>query len=138
MQTTINIMNPKVLNIAMKIRRFGILNGFLVASTILSGAYVAGNDAGNAYNSFPMMNDHWIPPEILELKPLWRNFFENTCTVQFDHRVLALSTLASIAAMYRMATKSSVFPYLPIYTRNALHGVAAMALTQVGCRIIKF
>ena len=125
------LTNPKIIEYAKKIRKLGIANGLLVATTILSGAYVAGNDAGRAYNSFPMMNDHWIPPEILELTPIWKNFFENTCTVQFDHRILALTTLASITSMYTIALKSSIFSMFPVYTRYALHGVAAMAITQV-------
>ena len=69
----------------------------------MSGAYVAGNDAGRAFNTFPKMGDNWFPENILELTPLWKNFVENTATVQFDHRVLALSSLASIWAMYGRA-----------------------------------
>lgn len=37
---------------------------------------------GHAYNTFPKMGDTWIPDDILEMKPLIRNFFENTSTVQ--------------------------------------------------------
>jgi cytochrome c oxidase assembly protein subunit 15 len=56
---------------------------------ILSGGFVAGIRAGFAYNTFPLMNGHFVPPEILSLEPLWRNFFWNMATVQFDHRILA-------------------------------------------------
>jgi cytochrome c oxidase assembly protein subunit 15 len=35
------------------------------------------------------MNGHFVPPEILLLKPLWLNFFNNMATVQFDHRMIA-------------------------------------------------
>lgn len=37
---------------------------------------------GHAYNTFPKMGDTWIPDDIFDLKPLIRNFFENTSTVQ--------------------------------------------------------
>ena len=37
------------------------------------------------------MNGQWIPDGIALLEPLWRNAFENIVTVQFNHRVLALS-----------------------------------------------
>ena len=60
------------------LRRFAFLNLSLIATTVLSGAYVAGNDAGHAYNSFPKMGDEWIPSEILKLSPIWKNFTENT------------------------------------------------------------
>ena len=59
-------------------RRLSFLNLSLIATTVLSGAYVAGNDAGHAYNSFPKMGDEWIPSEILKLSPMWKNFTENT------------------------------------------------------------
>lgn len=65
-----------------------VLGAILVAT--LSGAMVAGIRAGLAYNTFPLMNGHWMPPEILMLDPWWDNFFHNLATVQFDHRVMAL------------------------------------------------
>ena len=65
-----------------------VLGAILVAT--LSGAMVAGTRAGLAYNTFPLMNGHWMPPEILMLDPWWDNFFHNLATVQFDHRVMAL------------------------------------------------
>ena len=60
--------------------------------TILSGAFVAGNDAGLAYNTFPLMADAIVPPDIFLIEPLWRNFFENVPLVQLDHRLLAMLT----------------------------------------------
>ena len=68
----------------------------LLAVTITSGGFVAGLKAGKIYNTFPMMGDHWIPPEITAMSPVWKNVFENAVTVQFDHRVLALLTFALI------------------------------------------
>jgi cytochrome c oxidase assembly protein subunit 15 len=61
----------------------------LIFVTALSGALVAGTRAGRVYNTFPMMNEHWIPPEIFALEPWFSNFFNNLATVQFDHRLLA-------------------------------------------------
>ena len=37
------------------LHRHSILNVLLTASTVISGAYVAGNDAGRAYGTFPLM-----------------------------------------------------------------------------------
>ncbi len=61
----------------------------LVFIMVLSGALVAGIHAGLAYNTFPLMNGDFVPPEILMVEPLWLNFFTNMATVQFDHRLIA-------------------------------------------------
>lgn len=68
----------------------------LVALTIVSGGFVAGLKAGHAYNTFPKMGDHWLPPAGWMLQPGWRNLFENIATVQFDHRVLATLTFTGV------------------------------------------
>jgi cytochrome c oxidase assembly protein subunit 15 len=61
----------------------------LVFVTVLSGGLVAGIRAGFAYNTFPLMNGHIVPPEIFMIEPWHLNFFNNMATVQFDHRLLA-------------------------------------------------
>jgi cytochrome c oxidase assembly protein subunit 15 len=61
----------------------------LVFTLAVSGAFVAGIRAGFAYNTFPLMNGAWVPPEIGLLDPWWKNPFWNMATVQFDHRLLA-------------------------------------------------
>jgi len=61
----------------------------LVFVQVLAGALVAGLRAGKAYNTFPLMNGHLVPPETLMLEPWWLNFVNNMATVQLDHRLLA-------------------------------------------------
>lgn len=58
----------------------------LVFLMALSGGMVAGLRAGYAYNTFPLMNGHLIPPEVLALEPWWQNFLYNMATVQLVHR----------------------------------------------------
>ena len=74
--------------------------------------------------------------------PLWRNFFENTATVQFQHRVLAITTLAGVGAMYvrTMASKSAAACWAgtPRYTRMAMHAVAGMSVAQVTVVYIEY
>ncbi|HZZ92260.1 MAG TPA: COX15/CtaA family protein [Usitatibacter sp.] len=80
--------------------------GFLAALVfvmVLTGALVAAIHAGLAYNTYPRMNGHWVPPEILSLAPWWRNFVYNMATVQFVHRVLAgLIVLTALALWMRL------------------------------------
>jgi cytochrome c oxidase assembly protein subunit 15 len=60
------------------------------------GAYVAGLDAGFAFNTWPKMGGEWYPAAAEWLQPALRNFVDNPVTVQFVHRWLAfgVATLA--------------------------------------------
>ena len=77
---------------ASRLRTMSLGLAGLTALTITSGALVAGIDAGLAFNTFPTMDGHWIPPGVLELVPWHRNLIENTATVQWNHRVLGTTT----------------------------------------------
>ncbi|GAA4017587.1 COX15/CtaA family protein [Sphingomonas swuensis] len=61
---------------------------------LLFGAYVAGLDAGYAFNTWPLMGDELYPSAAPWLEPLLRNFVDNPITVQFIHRWLAFGVLA--------------------------------------------
>ncbi len=63
----------------------------LVLGQIYLGALVAGLRAGYVYNTWPLIDGKLLPDasRLFLTKPLWRNFFENALTVQFDHRMLA-------------------------------------------------
>ena len=70
-------------------RAWAALVAILLFVMVLSGALVAGSRAGYAYNTFPLMDGRWIPPDLLALQPAWKNFVHNLATVQFVHRALA-------------------------------------------------
>ena len=55
---------------------------------LITGAFVAGLDAGLTYNTWPKMADRWVPDDLWALAPRWKNVFENATTVQFNHRYL--------------------------------------------------
>lgn len=81
----------------------------LITITIVSGGFVAGLKAGKIYNTFPMMGDYWVPPGVFALEPLWRNFFDNMALVQFDHRVLALTTFL-LVVLYWWSMRDVALP----------------------------
>lgn len=72
-----------------RLARIALALSALVFLMVLSGGFVAGIRAGLAYNTFPLMNGHFIPPEIMVLEPWWKNLFNNMATVQFNHRMIA-------------------------------------------------
>ena len=68
-------------------QRSGFWLTILVAYMVVSGGFVAGIRAGKAYNTFPLMNGHLLPPESFIIEPWYLNFFNNMALVQFDHRL---------------------------------------------------
>ncbi len=79
-----------------------------VAVQIVLGAFVAGTNAGFSYNTFPLMEGAFIPDGIGELQPWWLNLFENTLTVQFDHRMWAYMVVVLTVALVMQTAR-----YLP-------------------------
>ena len=71
------------------LRRPALALAALVFAMAISGSFVAGIHAGLAYNTFPLMNGHVVPPGMFVIDPWYRNFFSNIATVQFDHRLIA-------------------------------------------------
>jgi heme a synthase len=109
------------------LRTFAALLGVLVFITALSGGFVAGLDAGFAYNTFPLMDGRWIPEAMFMQSPAWRNFFENIATVQFDHRLLATLTFIGCVVFWLAARRQS----LPASVHIGVHALLAAALLQV-------
>ena len=72
-----------------RIPLLGIWALCLLFLQFLFGAYVAGLDAGYAFNSWPLMGDELYPAGAEWMRPGLRNFVDNPITVQFVHRWLA-------------------------------------------------
>ena len=114
------------------LRTLQTVGGVLVAMffvMVLSGALVAGTHAGALYNSFPLMGEHFVPPEILSLSPAWRNVFENQSTIQFDHRTIAWLLFFSLPPFCWIVISRS-----PL-ARPAAFALLAMLLVQLSLGI---
>ena len=71
---------------------FGPATVIIVVLTFLQislGGFVAGLDAGQGYNTWPLMDGAVIPDGLGVMSPWWTNLFENAMTVQFNHRIVA-------------------------------------------------
>lgn len=103
----------------------GILT--LVLLTAFMGALVAGLKAGLLYNTFPLMGNDFIPPEIFSREPWWQDVFENPVTVQFFHRLLALLTAVFCLGTWVYQRKLLI----PFSLSLTLKAIAVAALLQV-------
>jgi cytochrome c oxidase assembly protein subunit 15 len=84
--------------------RLKVTSMVLLALTFVQlyfGALVAGLRAGRVYNTWPDIDGAFIPSaaRLWFEQPWWRNLFDNTLTVQFEHRMTAYALLA-LAALH--------------------------------------
>ena len=82
----------------------------LLCITIPVGALVAGLHAGLVWNSFPLMGDHLVASDALDLEPTWLNFFANPAMVQFMHRVLAFFTWSTAMGLMPAVFRKQMIP----------------------------
>lgn len=97
---------------------------------ILSGALVAGLDAGLVYNSFPLMGGEWVPDEVLQARDI-AGFLSTPGSVQFLHRWLAKALAVLILILWALGRRAPLVPA----QRLPLDLLAAVALLQVGLGI---
>jgi cytochrome c oxidase assembly protein subunit 15 len=110
--------------------RLRVTSGVLVVLVFVQlyfGALVAGLRAGKVFNTWPDIDGSFIPSSarLFFQQPWWRNLFENTLTVQFEHRMMAY-TLFAIAIFH--AIDAVVSRAGPAVVRGALWLAAAMTL----------
>jgi cytochrome c oxidase assembly protein subunit 15 len=115
----------------------------LVFTTALSGALVAGLDAGLIYNEFPWMGIGLTPPKKELFDPFyshvpdqsdlwWRNMLENPSLVQLDHRVLATTTFTAIMSLFAYTRFSkNVRSKLPKDASKGVLGLVHLVSIQV-------
>lgn len=103
----------------------------LILITIISGGFVAGLDAGLIYNTFPLMDGQLVPAGYMVGEPWYLTFFEDIETVQFDHRVLAMTTLSVLLVLAFLVRKAQ----LPGRASCAALAVIVTGLAQVALGI---
>ncbi|KAI5866108.1 COX15-CtaA-domain-containing protein [Durotheca rogersii] len=118
----------------------------LVFVTVLSGALVAGLDAGLIYNEFPMMGVGLTPPRSELWDKFysrredgsdlwWRNLLENPSLVQLDHRILATTTFCAVLALFAYSRTGRIAAVLPRNAKKGTTGIVHLVCLQVALGI---
>ena len=81
---------------------------FLLFVQLLYGAFVAGLDAGRAFNTYPLMHGQFLADAALMIQPTWQNLFENGVMMQFVHRWLAAVLLMGVIALALLSYRLKV------------------------------
>ena len=93
---------------------------------IVTGALVAGIEAGRAFPEWPLMAGQIVPPNAFDLEPVWRNLFENPGLTQFIHRTLGyLLVVFGLVVWWR--GRASAYAG----TRTAFHLAGAALVAQL-------
>ena len=97
-----------------------------VFATAMTGAAVAGLDAGWIYCEFPKMGNGYVPPAqelFLEKCGFWpRNLYENPVFAQFAHRCMAMGSIVAVGALTAKAA------YTPAIHAALVHSPAGKAI----------
>ena len=111
-----------------RLRRLSAWFVGFVFFTIVSGAFVAGLNAGLTWNTFPLMGGAVVPPGYSSLTPWYLNAFENVAAVQFHHRLLGLAVALGGVLLWRASRRVP----LTHAGRRTFVALPLAALGQVG------
>jgi len=132
--TALGVLQPRAPAVPEPLAAFksrAHLLALLIGVTAISGAFVAGMQAGLAFNTFPLMEGRFVPEGYFGLEPAYRNFFESVPSVQLHHRILALSTLTAVTAFWVFAQRVPLPPTLRRATDVLLLGAAGQVTLGV-------
>ncbi len=123
---------PKTV-ISKNLVRHGWVAFGLLVITMTWGAFVAGLHAGEAYNTWPLMEGEVLPQAALTILPKWLNIFENLALVQFIHRWLGPATMLVILAwVWRLLARHARESGHPVWFKiQWIYALGAMAVIQV-------
>ena len=138
----------------MLFRSWAVTLAALVFVQMLLGAFMAGLDAGLAFNDWPTYGGLWMPPGLYDLSPWWINHFENHSLVHFQHRTVGYAVAALVfwlhvtllkagadkpvkSAGYHMLLLTTAQVTLGIVTVTSKVAIPLAALHQV-CALLLF
>jgi len=118
----------------------------LIFTTVLSGALVAGLDAGLIYNEFPKMGVGYKPPNSELMDKFycrkedgsdlwWRNMLENPSMVQLDHRILAMTTFTAVLTLFVYSRTGRLKAAMPKDVRKGVTGLVHLVSLQLALGI---
>ncbi|MBM3558328.1 MAG: heme A synthase [Alphaproteobacteria bacterium] len=118
-----------------RVRRLLVATLAVAATTVLSGAFMAGTHAGLTYNTFPLM-DGALLPDGLYAAPWWRAPFESIETIQFNHLLLAVLTLALVLATWWQSRWLALAPRARVVVNGTALAVAAQVALGIATLLL--
>lgn len=88
------------------LRPFALVVLLLLFVQLMFGAFTAGLDAGYVSNSWPLMNDHFVPEGIQWLGSLWATLSNDPYLIHFIHRWWAWVAAVALILLARRAKRA--------------------------------
>ncbi len=117
-------------------RRLSAWTHAVVFVTVVSGAFVAGSNAGFIYNDWPLMNGALTPDDFWTLTPWWASAFEEHGVIQFNHRLLAYATVGVGTAVWIAARRIDLAPRARLAVTALVCGVWLQAALGVATLVL--
>jgi cytochrome c oxidase assembly protein subunit 15 len=114
----------------------GLIVIVIVAGQIKLGAFVAGLNAGFAFNTWPKMGSEWFPSDTPMLSPWWRNLADNPVVVQFAHRWWAVIAVIALVWLARKVRKQRRLASVAIHSAFGTQFLLGIATLLTGVNII--
>jgi cytochrome c oxidase assembly protein subunit 15 len=113
--TALQLRARPTIAVPSRVRSGALVLLVLTLLQIYLGALVAGLRAGLIYNTWPLIDGQFVPESsrLFHDAPWWRNLFENTLTVQFNHRMTAYLLLL-LALLYAVDVARAAPRLLPL------------------------
>lgn len=93
--TALGLSERKTITVTKGLIMHGWGSLFFLSITIIWGAFVAGLDAGLVYNTWPLMNGSFLPPEQFDISSI----IDQQAWIQFTHRWIAIFAGIAILAL---------------------------------------
>lgn len=106
-----------------RLRPLALVALLVLLGQLMFGAFTAGLDAGYVSNTWPLMNDHFVPEGIAWLGSYWATISSDPYLVHFIHRWWAWVTALVLLLLARRAKRGGA--------RGASIAINAMVGTQV-------
>jgi cytochrome c oxidase assembly protein subunit 15 len=126
------VSNSHLMPARPSFRRMAGLIMIVAFIQILLGGLMSGTNAGLAFNTWPLMDNQWIPWRLLSSNFQIGNLISDVATVQFMHRMFAylflLLVFLHLVQTWRTEFSPSVFAILWLVGAQALLGILTLVL----------
>lgn len=114
----LDIRHPRLTHLRDKFpvaKRIWWVTFIILVIQIIYGAFVAGKDAGQLYNTWPLMGNKFIADGAFDQQPFWVNLLAesvnegpNLAGIQFIHRWLAVVLYLSVAVLWMYSGRKNL------------------------------